>query len=213
MDNNKVRNFYEEEAEYEKNTIMIKETILTILCMNFEELEEKIKYLDKENKYTEYLDMLNAVVGKNTNKYYYCNNQEHVKYYNLEFGKVYKIEELNPELKLNNSEEKVLDLKARVILASKLIIMTKELKELFANNISKGDGSLATIDSRIIMETDIKNLDIIIKYLEIMLEETGKLKILVTEKEVYETLLKRKKYGNKSILGKWLHNVVYKEKI
>lgn len=213
MDNNKVRNFYEEEAEYEKNTLMIKEIILQVLSIDLSKLEEKIKYLDKENKYIEYLDLLNAVTGKQTNKYYYCNNIEHVKYYNLELGRVYKLEELNTEFKMNNNDEKVLDLKARVILAKELLIKTKELKGLFETNIEKGDGILSTIDNRVIIESDIRIFENIIKYLEIMLEETGKLKILVTEKEVYETLRKREKYGKKSALGKWVHNIVYKEKI
>lgn len=213
MDNNKIRNFYEEEAEYERNTLIIKEIILQVLSIDLLKLEEKIKYLDKDNKYIEYLDLLNAVTGKQTNKYYYCDEEEYVKYYNLELGKVYKVEDLNVELKVKNNEEKVLDLKARVILAKELLIKTKELKELFETNIEKGDGILSTIDNRFIIESDIKIFENIIKYLEIILEETGKLKILVTEKEVYEALSKREKYGKKSALGKWIHNIVYKEKI
>lgn len=213
MNNNKIRNFYEEEAEYERNTLMIKEIISQVLSIDLSKLEEKIKYLDKDNKYIEYLDLLNAVTGKQTNKFYYCDEEEYVKYYNLELGKVYKVEDLNAELKVKNNEEKVLDLKARVILANELLIQTKELKELFKSNISKTDGNLSTIDDRIIMENDVEVFENIIKYLEIMLEETGKLKILVTEKEVYEELRKREKNGKKSALGKWIHNIVYKEKI
>ena len=213
MNNNVVRNFYEEEENYEKNTLRIKDIIIKVLNIDLNKLEEKIKYLDKDNKYVDYIDLLKAVIGQKTNKYYYCKNEEDKKYYNLELGKVYKTENINIEIKTKNSEEKVLELKARVILANELLAMTKELKQLFSNNIDKGDGILSTIDDRIIIQHDVDNFVLLINYIDIIMDETGKLKILVSEKEVYEEILKREKYGKKSALGKWLHNIVYKEKI
>ena len=96
------------------------------------------------------------MLGKNTNKYYYAQTEDDIKYYDLELGKVYRTEEINLDLQAKNNQEKVLKLEARAILARKLLPMVREIKEIFMQNIEKGDGSLATIDSRIIIESDIQ---------------------------------------------------------
>lgn len=212
MDNN-IRNFYEEEAGYERNTQLIREIISKVLSIDLLKLEEKIKYVDKSNEYIEYIDLLNSVIGNPTNKYYYCNNHDHVKYYNLELDKVYKVENLNNELIKLNAEAKVLELKARVILSNVLLKLTHDLKEIFKNNIKKSTGDLFTLENRVILESDIEIFESIIQYLDVMHDETGRLKILIEEKEIYETLKRREKYNKKSAFGKFMHNIVYKEKI
>ena len=156
MEEKEVRNFYEEEAEYEKATEIIKELITKIVSVDINIQKEKLEYLKIYDDYSEFPELLTAVLGKNTNKYYYAQTEDDIKYYDLELGKVYRTEEINLDLQAKNNQEKVLKLEARAILAEKLLHMVREIKEIFMQNIEKGDGSLATIDSRIIIETDIK---------------------------------------------------------
>lgn len=211
MDNNQVRDFYKEEAEYEKSILIIKEIIVKIISMKQEVIEEKIKHIDNEFKYDEFFDLLSAVMGRKTNKYYLCDKEEDVKYYDLELGKVYKVDNMNPDIQGRCSEEKQLNIQARAILAEKLLIMTKELKNDFSLNLGKSDGSLATLDSYIIVEQDIDYLDNLIKYLETLMDKTGRLKILVTEGDVYALEKAKEDYNKKSSVEKWFYKTFKKE--
>ena len=122
MDNNQVRDFYKEEAEYEKSILIIKEILVKIISMKQEILEEKIKHIDTEFKYDEFFDLLDAVIGRKTNKYYLCDNEDDVKYYNLELGNVYKVDNMNPDIQGRCSEEKQLNIQARAILAENYLL-------------------------------------------------------------------------------------------
>lgn len=210
MDNNQVRNFYEEEAEYEKTTLIIKELISKLLGVKQEILEEKIKHIDTESKYIEFFDLFDAVIGRKTNKYYFCDNEDDVKYYDLELGKVYRIEDMNPDIQSRNTEEKVMNLQARALLAERFLVMTQELKEIFTLNLGKSDGSLATIDSYIINEQDIEYLDNLIKYLETMIDKTGRLKILSAEQDVFASEKAKQDYDKKSTVRKWFYKILKK---
>lgn len=211
MDNNQVRDFYKEEAEYEKSILIIKEIIVKIISMKQEILEEKIKHIDTEFKYDEFFDLLSAVMGRKTNKYFLCDKEDDVKYYDLELGKVYKVDNMNPDIQGRCYEEKQLNIQARAILAEKLLIMTKELKNDFSLNLGKSDGSLATLDSYIIVEQDIDYLDNLIKYLETIMDKTGRLKILVTEGDVYALEKAKEDYNKKSSVEKWFYKTFKKE--
>lgn len=211
MDNNQVRDFYKEEAEYEKSILIIKEIIVKIISMKQEILEEKIKHIDTEFKYDEFFDLLSAVIGRKTNKYFLCDKEDDVKYYDLELGKVYKVDNMNPDIQGRCYEEKQLNIQARAILAEKLLIMTKELKNDFSLNLGKSDGSLATLDSYIIVEQDIDYLDNLIKYLETLIDKTGRLKILVTEGDVFALEKAKEDYNKKSSVEKWFYKTFKKE--
>lgn len=132
MNNEKeVRNFYNEEEEYEKSILVTKELISNIIKYNETKIKDKLKFLQKEKEFEEYVDLLTAVIGKKTNKYYYCEDIEDVKYYQLEVGKVYKMTRLNVDIQSKNCTKKQLNLHARALLAEKLLIMTEELKKYF----------------------------------------------------------------------------------
>lgn len=206
-----VRDFYKEEAEYEKTTLIVKEIINKIISLKQEVLEEKIKHIDNEFKYNDFFNMLNAVIGRKTNKYYFCENEDDVKYYALELGKVYKVDAMNNDIQVRCNEEKVMNLKARVLLAQDLLTMTQELKKLFSLNIGKSDGSLATLDSYIITEQDVEYLDNLIKYLETMLDKTGRLKILSIERDLFALEQARKDYNKKSCIERWFYKKINKE--
>lgn len=207
-----VRDFYEEEAEYEKSILLTKELVEKVISVDINIVSEKINFLKKDSEFGEFPDLLNAVIGRETNKYYYCENIEEVKYYNLEVGKVYKISELNPDIQSKNSIKKQLNLQARAILAQKTLPMAKYLKEIFCENIQRGDGSISTIDSRIITENDVEYLENLIKYLEIMIDKTGRLKILVAERDVYALKKAKEDYNKKSSVEKWFYKTFKKEK-
>lgn len=211
MDNNQVRDFYKEEAEYEKSILIIKEIIVKIISMKQEVFNDKISHLDSESKYTEFFDLLNAVIGRKTNKYYLCDKEDDVKYYNLELDKVYRVENMNTDIQARCSEEKQLNLQARAVLAERLLIITKELKDIFSLNLGKSDGSLATFDSYIITEQDIDYLNNLIKYLEILIDKTGRLKILVTEGDVFALEKAKEDYNKKSSVEKWFYKTFKKE--
>lgn len=208
MEEKEVRNFYEEEAEYEKATEIIKELITKIVSVDINIQKEKLEYLKIYDDYSEFPELLTAVLGKNTNKYYYAQTEDDIKYYDLELGKVYRTEEINLDLQAKNNQEKVLKLEARAILARKLLPMVREIKEIFMQNIEKGDGSLATIDSRIIIESDIQYYENLILYLEKMLDNTGRLKILVSEQEVYKKIKEQEEFNKKGTLGRFFSRLI-----
>ena len=209
--NNEPRNFYEESQKYDDDIVEIKELINKIISINNNELKEKIELLDKENKYIEFIDLLNAVLGNETNIYYYCENEEDVKYYGLEMYKVYKISTLNIDLQSKYNKGGVLKLQARAQLAQQLTIMTHELKQLFSLNLDKTDGNLSTLEFRIIREEDVEYFNNLIKYLDIIIDKTGRLKILDAERDVYSLRKARDTYDNKSKIAKWFYKTLKKE--
>ncbi len=208
MEEKEVRNFYEEEANYEKETEIIKELITKVVSVDINIQKEKLEFLNIYDEYNEFDELVTAILGKNTNKYYYAQTEDDVKYYDLELGKVYKVEDINMELQTKNKEERILKLEARVILAEKLLPMVREIKEIFNQNIQKGDGSLTTIDSRIIIASDVQYLENLIEYLEKMIDKTGRLKILVAEQEVYKKLKEQEEFNKKSSIGKFFYKLM-----
>lgn len=211
MDNNQIRNFYEEEQKYEESIISMKKNIEMVININFENFKEKINHVDKDNKYEEFIDLFEAVLGKETNNYYYCQDEDDVKYYNLILGEVYRINKLNIELQSKNNLPKSLNLQARSKLAQKLLPLTIELKQDYIANLGKSDGSLATFESYIIREQDINYLYNFIKYLETLIDKTGRLKVLVAEKDVYALKKAQDQYDKKSSVEKWLYKKFNKE--
>jgi len=209
--NNNVRDFYQMEEQYEQNNVLVRDLIKKIMNIDINLFKQKLDYLDKELKYTEFLDLYNAVIGKKTKKYYFCENLDDVKYYDLKFGEVYKMSELNPDIQTRNNEEKVLKLKARVILSNQLINLTNSLIEDFKQNLGKSDGSISTFDSVIIKEQDIKYLETLLEYLKTMQDETGRLKILVIEKEEYALQEAKESYNKKSSVEKWFYKTFKQE--
>jgi len=208
MEDQQVRNFYEEESEYEKTTEIIKDLIEKIVRVDINIQKQKLEFLNIYEKYNEFEDLLTAVLGKDTNKYYYAQTEEDVKYYNLELGKVYNIEDVNIEIQTKNNKPNVLKLEARSILAEKLLVLAKEIKKIFEENIHKGDGSFATIDSSIIKESDIEYYDNLILYLEKMMDKTGRLKILVAEQDVYKKIKEEEEFNKKGALGKFFSKLI-----
>lgn len=208
MEEKEVRNFYEEEANYEKETEIIKELIAKVVNVDINIQKEKLEYLKIYENYSEFADLLTAVLGKETNKYYYAQTEDDVKYYDLTIGQVYKVEDINMELQSKNNEVKVLKIESRALLAGKLLPIVREIKEIFIQNLEKGDGSLATIDSRIIVESDIEYYENLILYLEKMLDTTGRLKILVSEQEVYKKIKEQEEFNKKSALGKFFSKLI-----
>ena len=213
MNNEKeIRNFYEEEAAYENSILITKSLVEKVLNINIDKIKEKIKFINKEIEFSEYISLLTAVIGRKTNQYYYCQNPEDTKYYELEVGKVYKWEELNPDIQSRISNKQQLNLQARAILAEQLRSMTINLKEIFSLNVEKGDGTLSTIDSNIVLDRDIDNLNNIIKYIDLMIDKTGRLKILVAERDVFAFEQAKEEYSQKSSIQKWFYKTFNKEK-
>ena len=118
---------------------------------------------------------------------------------------------VNIDIQSKNTEEKVLDLQARVQLSEVFIDLVYSLKEDFVLNLNKGDGSLSTINSEIITENDIGYLEKIIEYLKLIMDKTGRLKILVVEQEVYKKIQEDKNKERISI-GNWFNKTFKKEK-
>lgn len=213
MNNEKeVRNFYEAEEEYEKSILITKELIGKVISCDFNILKDKIKSLDTENKYGEFIDLLIAVIGRKTNKYYYCTNVEDTKYYNLEEGKVYKMSQVGLDIKNNNLTEKALDLQARAQLAPILLILTRELKHVFSLNISSSDETLYSMNTDIILNKDIEYLNDLENYLELIIDKTGRLKILVSEKDIYSLEKAKNEYSKKSSFAKTFYKIFGGEK-
>lgn len=212
MENNQSRNFYEEEAHYEKSTELIKELIKKVISIDMNLFKQKIDYLNDNSKYAEFIDLFLAVLGKKTNKYYYCESEDDVKYHNLILGEVYKVSELTDDLKNKDIEEKTLKLQARSILSKKLLLLTNELKQSFALNIGMKDSSMITLESHIIKESDIEYLNNLIKYLETLIDKTGRLKILLAEKDVYALKEAEETYNKKSSIEKMFYKAIKQEK-
>ena len=213
MNNEKnVRNFYEIESQYEQSTLEVKGLIKKIVTIDIEMFNKKIESIDKDNKYFEFIDLFNAITGRKTNKYYFCKSVDDVKYSDLELNKVYKREELGVDLQSKVQEEKILELPARVQLANRFINLVTLLKEDFLLNLNKGDGFISTISSEIIIESDIEYLDNLIKYLQLIIDETGRLKILISEQEIYKEIEKNDQYNKKNALGKFFYRAFKKEK-
>ena len=208
---NEVRNFYEEERKYEESIIETKLIIEKIISIDFEILKKKIDYVDIDKKYEDYISLFNAVIGRPTAKYYYFKNEDDAKYYGLELGKVYELGKINRELQVKYSKEEVLDLEARAILSQLLLPLTYSLKELFSQNLLKTDNSFVTLDSEIITGNDINYLENLINYLNLMLEKTGRLKILVAEREVYALEKAKKDYSKKTSVEKFFHKLLKTE--
>lgn len=208
---NEVRNFYEVEAQYENTIVKIKDLLNKIVNIDLNLLQEKIKYIEKESEYIEFIDLFNAVIGKKTNKYYFSESDDDIKYYSLEKGKVYKVDELNIDFKSKNKEEKQLNLQARVILANDLLSMIENLKQDLSLNIGKTDGSLISIDTHIIKEKDIEDLDNIINYLGYLIDKTNRLNVLVAEKDVFAKENAQNEYNKKSSIEKWFYKIFNKE--
>lgn len=210
MDNN-IKNFYEEEAQYEKSIVETKELVEQIIKVDIDSLNKKIKKIDSNNEFEDFIGLLNTVIGKKTNDYYYCKDMNDFKYYGLEPGKVYKVSTLNPELQTRNSKKEVLNLQARAILAPILMEMSKKLKNLFTINYQEGDGVISTIDDDIIVKRDLDYLDKLVDYLNILIDKTGRLKILVAERDVYALENAKEEYNKKSSIEKWFYKTFNKE--
>ena len=210
MDNN-VKNFYEEEAQYEKSIVETKELVEQIIKVDIDSLNKKIKKIDSNNEFEDFIGLLNTVIGKKTNDYYYCKDMNDFKYYGLEPGKVYKVSTLNPELQTKNSKKEVLNLQARAILAPILMEMSKKIKNLFTINYQESDGVISTIDDDIIVKKDLDYLDKLVDYLNILIDQTGRLKILVAERDVYALENAKEEYNKKSSIEKWFYKAINKE--
>jgi len=92
-----------------------------------------------------------------------------------------------------------------------LINLTNSLIEDFKQNLGKSDGSISTFDSVIIKEQDIKYLETLLEYLKTMQDETGRLKILVIEKEEYALQEAKESYNKKSSVEKWFYKTFKQE--
>ena len=179
--------------------------------MDFDVLNKKIEKVDVDANYGNFVSLLSAVIGRPTSKYYYCKNEADVKYYGLEIGKVYELEKLNRELQVNNSKEQCLDLEARAVLSENLLILTNSLKEKFNQNLLKTDNSFVTLDSDIITQSDIDYLENLINYLNLMSDKSGRLKILVSERDVYALEKAKNDYSKKTSVEKFFHRLLKTE--
>lgn len=206
-----VRDFYQEEAEYEKSIMIIKEIIQKVIDINLDTLKEKINYVDNNQKYADFIDLFDAVIGKKTDKYYYCQSEEDVKYYGMVIGNVYRKDKLYIDTNEKRFEAKILDLQARAKVAEVLLILTKNLKEDFKLNLGQSDGNITTFDSFTIKEADLEYLDNLIKYLEMISDKTGRLKVLVAERDVYSLEKAKEDYNKKGSLEKWFYKTLNKE--
>lgn len=208
----KVENFYEKEEQYEKTTEMVKQLIKKIISINIESLKEKINYVDNESRYNEFIELFIAVIGKKTNKYYYCESEDDVRYHNLVLGQVYRVDDLNDDLKNKNYEEKQINLQGRAILANRLLTLTKQLKDDFSLTIQKKDSFDVNLNTYIIKEKDIEDLENLIKYLETLIDKTGRLKILVAERDVYAMQNAMEAYNKKNPVEKMVYKIFNQEK-
>lgn len=204
---NHVRNFYEEEEQYENSILLVKELVRNVVFLNKDEFKTKIELVDKEGIYNNFIDLFVAVTGRKTNKYYHCLDEEDVKYYSLEYGKVYKMNEINLELQAKHAKEIILNLEARSFLGEELLVKVKNLKDLFNNNLKKGDGVLSTIESVMILEKDVEYLDELIEYLKLMIDKSGRLKILVAERDIYALEKSNEQYEKKTGVEKLFHKI------
>ena len=89
--------------------------------------------------------------------------------------------------------------------------MSKKLKDLFTINYHEGDGVISTIDNDIIVKKDLDYLDKLVDYLNILIDQTGRLKILVAERDVYALENAKEEYNKKSSIEKWFYKAFNKE--
>lgn len=202
-----VTNFYEKEAQYEKSILIVKQLVEKVVKLDKTEFNKKISIVDKDGYYSDFIDLFVAVTGRKTNKYYYCMNQEDVKYHGLEYGKIYKMNEISLDLQSKYTKETILNLEARGILAEELLNKTKNLKQLFSDSIKKGDGLISTIESVMILESDVEYLDKLLEYLVEMTDKDGRLKILVAERDVYAYEKANEQYEQKTGIEKLFHKI------
>ena len=71
---------------------------------------------------------------------------------------------------------------------------------------------ISTIDDDIIVKKDIDYLDKLVDYLNILSDKTGRLKILVAERDVYALENVKEEYGKKGSIEKWFYKTFKKEK-
>ena len=208
---NDVRNFYDVESDYEKSLLETRRLIEEIVKVDIEQLRKKITKVDTELVFNEYVDMLEAVIGKETTNFYYCKNIEDEKYYNLKIGEVYNKKTLNPEIQSRINKPIKLELPARVILGTFLYVLTLKLIEKFNDNLQTGDGYISTIDDDIIVKKDVEYLEKLIKYLQTIRDENGKLRIIAAEQDVFALNRAKEQYQKKSSLEKWFLKTLKKE--
>lgn len=207
--NNEPRNFYLEEEKYENAIIEVKKLIKKINNINIEQINEKIKIIDIEKKYLDFIDVFNAVIGKSTTKFYYCDGLEDAKYYGLKEGFIYNAEKIHPDLQKSIGDGKRLNLQVRAMLAEKMIIDVKELIEMFKTNVvTKEENSFDYSNFNQINELDIDSFKVIYQYLETIINKAGRLKILVAEKELEKQETKNKQ----SFFDKIIFKLVNKDK-
>ncbi len=206
-----VRNFYDEESAYEQSILETKALVEKVISIDINMLSEKIVKLAKEGEYKEFADILEAVIGKETNKFYYCTDEDEQKYHGLIVGNVYSKSVLSPELKNKNDKHEQLNLKARAFLAKPLLIMTRKLKEIFSVNLENNSDLILSADNNMITSYDLAYLDDLIKYLDLMCDDSGRLKILVAERDVFAVQKAKTEYQKKSPFIKWTLKVFNKE--
>ena len=61
------------------------------------------------------------------------------------------------------------------------------------------------------MKRDLDYLDKLVDYLNILIDKTGRLKILVAERDVYALENAKEEYNKKSSIEKWLYKMFNKE--
>ena len=203
MDNNqnKIKNFYEEDIKYQQKSLEIRNLIQCILKIDFETLTKKIEEVNENNKFDEFVDLVEAVMGKETNKYMCCSDEEDVKYHALQIGHIYRIDKLDLELQNKYSYSKKLKLQSREKLAKGLNILVIQLILLFEKKIYNND------EVSYIEEKDLIDLINIKNYVSMILDDSTKFKILEAEKEVFDSLENNKKIGFRN----WILNSLEKK--
>lgn len=194
-DQKDIKNFYEEDIKYQQKTVEIKHLIEKILKINFEDLSKKIQDINEDNKFDEFLDLLEAVMGKETNKYMCCEDEDDVKYHGLEIGHIYRIDKLDFELQSKYSNSKKLKLQSREKLAKELNIMVIQLIFLFEKKVDDPDKFTYIEEKDLVDLIDIKN------YVSMILDDLNKFKVIEAENQVFAAI---EKNNNKSGFKKWI---------
>lgn len=197
MNNNQniVKNFYEEDIKYQQKTEEIKRLIERILKIDSQILLKKIEEVNENNRFDEFFDLLEAVIGKETDKYMCCEDEEDVKYHGLEIGHIYRIDKLDLELQNKYSNSKKLKLQSREKLAKELKIMAIQLIFLFEKKVYNEENISFIEEKDLVDLIDIKN------YVSMILDDSNKFKILEAEKIVFE---QEEKNNNKNGFKKWI---------
>ena len=210
MDNN-IRNFYEEETRYANLVLETKKIVEFVIDIDVEKLSKKIEKVNIESTFDEYINLLEAVIGKDTTNFYYCKNQDDQKHHGLVVGNVYGRDVLDPEIQSRIQKPSRLELPARILLANFLYDLTLKLKKVFSENLQTVDGYISTIEEDLIVKKDIDTLDNLMKYLDILLNEQGKLRIIAAEQEVFALNKAKEQYQKKSSLEKWFLKTLKQE--